>query len=144
MRGLSSYLAGIALLALAFWAFSKSGMSTAAVTFAATAAFFFVRGSQGREASAAGDFTAPMDFIANPAGAIVDSAVDQFRDMLAAKEDDKADHTADVTADEKRREPAPSAALEAALARHIEKQQEAVAPAGASAPERRVFGRKGL
>jgi hypothetical protein len=132
MRGVTSILAGFALLGLALWAFWGEGASKSALAFAAGGAFLLVRGWQGLGITKAGDFMSPMSFIQNPARAIVDSAIDAAGELIEEKRKTKLEA-----------EEASSFDPDAALARYMANRPEP--PVGAEpAPARRSFGRKGL
>ena len=79
MGGLTSILGGLVLLAIAVWFYiSGGGFSASTLALLVGAAVLFLRGAQGRSLTQAGDVTAPMDFVANPADAIVDAVVERF------------------------------------------------------------------
>ncbi len=82
MRGWTSYLVGFLLLGLAVWSFSADGLGSSALLFAAGAAFFVYCGAHGREVSETGDPIAVIDFVKNPADAIVDSATERLGEWL--------------------------------------------------------------
>ncbi|WP_310468819.1 hypothetical protein [Sphingomonas sp.] len=139
MRGWSSILIAFFLLALAYWSYAASGLGSSTMAFGAAGAVFFVRGAYGlsaREAGDAGDTTAIIEFVTNPAGAIVDSATDKLGDWLQS--DDKKP-AADAAPEQPKFDP------DAALARYLENRAPAPAAAApeAAAPPR-GFGRKGL
>ena len=133
-------VAGVFVLALALWSFSW-GSKSMGVAFAGGAAILFVRGLQGRGVVQAGDTPGPIEFIRDPAGAIVDSAIDKIGDLLADKEEAKTEET----------KPAfdPDAAIERYLANRPESvapaaQPSATQPSAAQPSTYRGFGRKGL
>ena len=139
MRGWSSLLIGFFLLALAYWSYAASGFGSTTMVFAAAAVLFFIRGAMGMaagEAGDAGDPTAIIEFVTNPAGAIVDSATDKLGDWLQS--DDKKP-AADAAPEQPKFDP------DAALARYLENRAPAPATAApeVAAPPR-GFGRKGL
>jgi hypothetical protein len=125
-------VAGVVLLVLALAAFSYGGTSMG-VALAGGAAVLFLRGFQGQGVTQAGGVSGPLEFIRDPAGSIVDSAVDKIGDLLADKDEAQAEEN----------KPAfdPDAAIERYLANRP-------ASAGAYAPDHppahRGFGRKGL
>jgi len=126
MRGWSSIFAGFLLLGLAYWSFATVGLAASALMCAAAAALFYRRGAQGLGAGAAGDPAALINFVRNPAGAIVDTATDQLADWF--KKDEKEEQGFDA---------------DAALARYLAQRGTEPAPPAHSAPSR-VFGRKGI
>jgi hypothetical protein len=129
MRGWSSIVAGFLLLGLAYWSFTADGLGASALVCAAAAAFFFFRGAQGLEVDSAGDPTALIDFVRDPADAIVDTATDQLADWF--NDDKKAD------------EAGQGFDPDAAIARYLAQRGTETAPPVHSAPPR-VFGRKGI
>ena len=141
MRGWTSILVGFLLLGLTYVSFALTGMGSSTLLCGVAAAFFFVRGAQGAAAGDAGDPTAVVDFVKNPAGTIVENAVEQFGVLFAAKP------KASTEAAEQ-----PAFDADAALARYLAKrgsEPPAVpfAPADLSAPAAtapRGFGRKGV
>src|SRR5688572_17701060 len=82
MRGWSSIFAGFLILAVAYWTFAADGFGSATLICAAAAAFFLLRGAQGLGVEESGDPTALIDFVTDPADAIVDSATDKLADWL--------------------------------------------------------------
>ena len=147
MRGWSSFVAGFLLLGVAYWAFASDGFGTSMLMCAAAAAFFFYRGAIGQELDTTGDPTAVIDFVRDPAEAIVDTATDRLGDWLGERKADEkpADRTAvnhrqalvDWLHD--RDEPA-AFDPDAVIARYMENrgpQPDSPAPV-------RSFGRKGL
>ena len=134
MRGVTSIVIALGLLALAMWAFSSGGTSMGAA-FAGGAAILFVRGLQGRGVTQGGDTPGPIEFIRDPAGAIVDSAIDRIGDLLADKDEAQAEQ-----------QPAfdPDAAIQRYLANRPEAAGPADYPSAAQPPAHRGFGRKGL
>ena len=127
MRGWTSILFGFLLLALAVWSFSADGLGSSALLCGAAAAFFFFRGSQGLSVGEAGDPTALVDFVTNPADAIVDAATDQLAEWM--RSDDQT-----VAAGEQ-----PGFDADAVIARYLAQRE-----AQPAAPAPRGFGRKGL
>jgi hypothetical protein len=130
MRGVTSIVIALALLALAMWAFSSGGTSMG-VAFASGAAILFVRGLQGRGVTEGADTPGPIEFIRDPAGAIVDSAIDRIGDLLADKEAAPAE------------EAKPAFDPDAAIQRYLANRPES-ASAPPAPPAHRGFGRKGL
>ena len=135
MRGWSSFLIGFFLLSLAFWSYAVSGFGSTTLLCGAGAALFFVRGAQGMTASQAGDVgdsAAVIEFVTDPAGAIVDTAAERLGDWFKADEPKAA------------AEPAPQQPKfdpDAALARYLERRAPEPVSAPAAAPVR-TFGRK--
>ena len=127
MRGWTSMLVGFLLLAVAVWWFTVDGLGSSALLCGAAAAFFFFRGAQGLSVGEAGDPTALVDFVTDPADAIVDAATDQVAEWMRS-DDQKA------TAGEQRGFDA-----DAVIARYLAQRE-----AEPAAPAPRGFGRKGL
>ena len=136
MRGWSSIFVAVLLLAVAFWSFAGDGFGSSTLICAAVAAFFFFRGAQGLSVGEAGDPSAVIDFVTDPADAIVDTATDRLSEWI----DDRP--KAAAAADQ------PGFDADAALARYMAQRERepAAAPAviPASAAPARSFGRKGL
>ena len=129
MRGLTSIGAAILLLGLAAWFFSRSGVGMAVVLLGAASLVMFFRGLQGQGfKGAAGDASGTVDFIRDPGGAIVDSAVDTLGQFLA---------------DSRQKPEQPAFDADAALARYMANRPES-GPQAEPAPARARFGRKGL
>ncbi|MGZ8997778.1 MAG: hypothetical protein ACXW2T_02875 [Allosphingosinicella sp.] len=135
MRGWSSIVVGLALLALAAWAHLTNLFSGVAITFGIAGAFLIYRGLQGVEVTSAGDPTALGDFISNPAEALVEAAAEQAEGWLTQKRktavEDSTDGSGRFDAD-------------AALARWMANRPQS--PTAAVEVSRPVpgFGRKGL
>jgi hypothetical protein len=130
MRGWTSFLVGFLLLGLAVWSFSADGLGSSALLFAAGAAFFVYCGAHGREVSETGDPTAVIDFVKDPADAIVDSATERLADWLKEPQS-AADEPARFDPD-------------AVIARYIENRgAESTGQLEITAPIQ-GFGRKGL
>jgi hypothetical protein len=130
MRGWSSIVVGVGLLALAFWAF-QWGVSSGAVILFFTAGLFLVfRGWQGLGVTQAGDPSALADFVSNPGAAIVDAVVDQAGEWLTDKNGKQADEK-------------PAFDADAAFARYMAARPATSAVETQAAPVR-GFGRKGL
>ena len=127
MRGWTSMLVGFLLLAVAVWWFTVDGLGSSALLCGAAAAFFFFRGAQGLDVGEAGDPTALVDFVTDPADAIVDAATDQVAEWMRS-DDQKA------TAGEQ-----PGFDANAVIARYLAQRE-----AQPAAPAPRGFGRKGL
>ena len=147
MRGWSSFLVGFLLLGVAYWSFTAEGLGSSTLMCAAAAAFFFYRGALGQELDTTGDPTAVIEFVRDPAEAIVDTATDRLGDWLGDRkaEEKPADgrgvnhRQALVDWLHDRDEPA-AFDPDAAIARYMENrepQQDIPAPV-------RSFGRKGL
>ena len=133
MRGWSSILIGTLLLALAAWAYVTDFYSAAAIPLGLAGAFLIFRGLQGVEVTEAGDPTALGDFIANPAGALVDAAAEKAEERLTAKRK--------AAIDAAREEPAFD--VDAALARYMANRPQHLLAVEDPQPAR-GFGRKGL
>jgi hypothetical protein len=127
MRGWTSMLVGFLLLAVAVWSFTADGLGSSALLCGAAAAFFFLRGAQGLGAGEAGDPTALVDFVTDPADAIVDAAADQVAEWMGS-DNQKG------TAGEQ-----PRFDADAIIARYLAQRE-----AEPAAPVPRAFGRKGL
>jgi len=132
MRGWSSMLVGFLLLGMAYWSFSADGFGFSTLLCAAAAAFFFFRGAQGQEAGETGDPTALIDFVRDPADAIVDTATDRLTDWLTPEAKGK-------DADK------PGFDPDAAIARYLAQRPAEPPPANPVAPApHRSFGRKAV
>ena len=102
----------------------------------AAAAFFFVRGAQGltaNEAGDVGDASAVIEFVSNPADAIVDTATDRLADWFGDK-DPKAAAPAEQ----------PGFDPDAIVARYLAQRGSEPESATAGQAPLRGFGRKGL
>lgn len=134
MRGWSSIVAGLGLLALAAGAYVFGGLTGTAMTFGIAGAFLVFHGCRGIGVSDAPDPTALTDFISNPAGSIVEAAAEQAGEWLTVKRKPAA-------ADE-----LPKFDADAALARYMANRPESPPspPVLEAAPPVRGFGRKGL
>ena len=130
MRGWSSIFAGFLLLGVAYWSFSAEGFDVSTLLCAAAAAFFLFRGAHGLEVDVSNDPTALIDFVRDPADAIVDTATDKISDWF---KDDKAEQA----------EFDPDAAVARYLAQRDPDQGGASAAAPPSPAPYRGFGRKG-
>jgi hypothetical protein len=157
MRGWSAIFVSFLLLGLAVWSFAWDGFGSSTVIAAVAAVVIFFRGVQGMEINEVGDPLAVIEFVKDPADAIVDSATERFGDWL----DDRkaAEEPATGTGVNHRqalvdwlhdREEPAAFDPDATIARYIENRgaQPADAPATALAPASaapvRGFGRKGL
>lgn len=131
MRGWTSMLVGFLLLGMAYWSFTADGFGLSTLMCAAASAFFFLRGAQGQEAGESGDPSALIDFVRDPADAIVDTATDRLADWLTPDENKVAAEKQGFDAD-------------AAIARYMAQRgpESPAVPAG-PAPAR-GFGRKGV
>lgn len=130
MRGLSSIIVGLLLFGIGCWLYVESGFGTTMLMFAVGGAVLFVRGCYGIDINSPDDVVAPLEFISNPADAIVDSAVDKFSDLIADRR--KPTEEASSTFDP-----------DAVIAKYLENRPAATA-ATAPAPPPRGFGRKAL
>ena len=136
MRGWSAIAVGFLLLGLAVWSFAWDGLSSSTLMCAVAAAFIFFRGAQGMGLNEVGDPLAVIDFVRNPADAIVDSATERLGDWLTVDEpsspraeDGKFDPDAIVARYQAQRSTEPAAMP---------------APAVANPAPVQGFGRKGL
>lgn len=141
MRGSSSIFVGVLLVAVASWTFSTAGFGTATLICAVAGAFFLFLGARGMALGEAGDPVALVDFVRDPAGAIVDTATDRIGDWLnndkpgaaAAAEKPKFD---------------PDAVIERYLAQRggdaVADSTSAAATASPGPAPTRTFGRKGI
>ena len=152
MRGWTSFAAGVLLLALAYGLYSLGGFGSEAVICGIAAAAFFLQGAFGLGVGAGDGATGLVEFIQNPADAIVDSATDRLTDWLGDRkvEEEPADRGAFVGHRQQlvdwlhdRDEPA-SFDPDAAIARYLEQRLPEPPAVPTSAPAARTFGRKGL
>lgn len=142
MGGLTSILGGLVLLAIAVWFYiSGGGFSASTLALLVGAAVLFLRGAQGRSLTEAGDVTAPMDFVANPADAIVDAVAERVAGVVPGRTGRKVAEVPD----------SPKFDADAALARYLENRPPDLPPIApplaqpsAEPAPRRGFGRKGL
>ncbi len=151
MRGWSAIFVSFVLLGLAVWSFAWDGFSSSTLMCAVAAAFIFYRGVQGMEITEVGDPLAVIDFVKNPADAIVDSASDRLADWLGDR--NAAEEPAESTSVNHRQalvdwlhdrdEPA-AFDPDAAIARYLENRGPEIATQPESAVPIRSFGRKGL
>ena len=133
MRGLTSIGAAILLIGIAGWMVSKSGAGATAFALAAASCVLLFRGIQGHGLkTSAGEASNTIDFVRNPAGTIVESAIDTIGDLL----DDER----------KKAEPESTFDADAAFARYMANRPEQAAPVPGIqvAPVQAQFGRKGL
>ena len=136
MRGWSSIAVGFLLLGVAYLWFAMDGLGSSTLLCAAAAAFFFFRGAQGltaQEAGDVGDASAVIEFVSNPADAIVDNATDRLADWFKDKEQPKA-----AAAEQ------PGFDPDAAIARYLAQRGSEPASAPVGPAPFRGFGRKGL
>ena len=139
MRGWSSIVVGFLLLGVGYLWFAMGGLGSSIFCVGA-AAFFFFRGAQGltaNEAGDVGDASAVIEFVSNPAEAIVDTATDRLADWFKGDEP-KPVAPEPATAESSGFDP------DAIVARYL--AQRGPEPAGAAAAQAppRGFGRKGL
>ena len=125
---------GFLLLGLAVWSFAWDGFNSSTLMVAAAAAFIFVRAAQGMGLGEVGDPLAVIEFVRNPADAIVDSATERLGDWLTADEPTSG------------REEEGKFNPDAVVARYLEQrgsEPAAASPAATSIPApMRSFGRK--
>ena len=133
MRGLTSIGAAIVLMAIAGWFASKSGLNAMSFAFAAASCVLLYRGIQGQELqTSAGDAAGTFEFVRDPGGTIVDSAVDTIGDLLNGDGKKAAEGESTFDAD-------------AVIARYMANRPgPALIPPAEPAPVRPQFGRKGL
>lgn len=136
MRGWSSILVGLGLLALAAWSHIADFFSGATISFGIAGAFLIYRGLQGVGVTEAGDPMALGDFISNPAGSLVEAAAEQAEEWVNEKRKSPARKT---SVDEP-----PQFDADAALARYMANRPAPPPAAVEAAPPARGFGRKGL
>ena len=151
MRGWSSFLAGFLLLGVAYWSYTADGFGSSTLMCAAAAAFFFFCGAQGREVSENGDPTAVIDFVKDPAEAIVDSAGDRLADWLGDRKPAEepargagVNHRQALVDWLHDRDEPPAFDPDAVIARYMENRGPEIAAQPESAAPVRSFGRKGL
>ena len=126
---------GFLLLGLAVWSFAWDGFSSSTLMCAVAAAFTFARGAQGLGLGEVGDPLAVIEFVKNPADAIVDTATERLGDWL---DDQPNGARADQSGFD------PEAVLDRYLSKRGSDPVEAPAAAAASPAPPRGFGRKGL
>ena len=132
MRGWSAIAVGFLLLGLAVWSFVWDGFNSSTLMCATAAAFIFFRGAQGMEINEVGDPLAVIEFVRDPADAIVDSATERLGDWFTA------DEPTSPRAEDGKFDP------DAVVARYV--AQRGTEPAAAPSIPAPVqgFGRKGL
>ena len=132
MRGWTSMLVGFLLLGMAYWSFAADGIGMSAVLCISASAYFFFRGANGMPIGDVGDPSAVIDFIKDPADAIVDTATDRFADWCGSKPDSaEAEEQSKFDPD-------------AVIARYLDQRVSQPAPQPEVAAPVRAFGRKGL
>lgn len=135
MRGLTSTIAGLGLLAVALGIYWYGGSNMTVVGAAAGSLILLYRGYQGLTiVEAAGDAMTSIEFATNPRGAIMDFATDQATDFLT-----EARGKAAEPAEESR-----SFDPDAIIARYLENRGEDPPASDRPASSARTFGRKGL
>ena len=134
MRGWSSMFVGFLLLGVAYWSFAAEGLGSSTLLCAAAAAFFFFRGSQGLTVGEVGDPSTVIEFVQDPAEAIVDSATERFSDWLNDRKGAEADQPGFD----------PDAVVERYLAQRGPDPVGAPSAEPASPAPYRGFGRKGV
>ena len=127
MRGWTSFAVGFLLLGIAYWSFATDGFGASTLLCGAAAAFFFFRGAQGQELDPNGDPTAVVDFVSDPAEAIVDTVTDRLGEWLG---EDRTEQVKEFDPD-------------AAVARYLAQRGTEPAAAPVSPQPYRGFGRKG-
>ena len=150
MRGWSSFIAGFLLLGLGYWLYSLGGFGSEALICGVAAAAFILQGAFGQGLGAGDGATGLLDFIQNPADAIVDSATDKLADWL--QDDDPQAAAAPAAAAPAATPPAAAPPIivqphevvaEGAMDRYFAQREAELAASAAQAPAR-GFGRKGL
>jgi hypothetical protein len=119
--------AGFALLGVAFWQFFSDGISFTAILFGGAALVVLVLGTLGKEVEAE-KISGTVDFLTDPAEAIVDAATDRLGSWLGG----------DAESDQPQFDP------DAALARYLENRPDGQPNPVAPRRELPGFGRKGL
>jgi hypothetical protein len=135
MRGWTSIFLGLLLLAVAVWTYPLDGFGSATLVCGVAAAFFLIRGAQGAGAGDAGDPTALVDFVTDPAGAIVDTATDRLGDWYNNGKSGLAGEVEQPKFD-------ADAAIARYMARRGSESSAATAVPTASDAPARSFGRK--
>ncbi len=149
MRGWSSFIAGFLLLGLAYWLYSLGGFGSEAIICGVAAAAFLFRGAHGREVGGSDGATGLLEFIQDPADAIVDSATDKLADWLKPDEPQTATPAAATPTATPPAAVAPivvqphKVVAEGAMDRYFAQREAEFAAAANPAPPR-SFGRKGL
>ena len=141
MGGLTSIIAGLVLFAIAVWSYMDGGFSASTLAFLVGAGVLIFKGAQGQNLTQAGDVSATMDFVKDPAEAIVDAVVERVPGLGPRRPVRKSEPE----------EQGPAFDADAALARYLENRPADLPPIvppiappmGEPAP-RRGFGRKGL
>jgi hypothetical protein len=133
MRGWSSIFVGLLLFGVAWWSFAWGGFGSATVMCVAAAAFLIVRGTQGVTVGESGDPTALIEFVRDPAGAIVDTATDRLGDWLS-----EAKPSAAAEPEQPKFDP------DAAIARYLAQRDAGPAAPSATPASPVGFGRKGI
>ncbi len=133
MRGLTSIGAAIVLMAIAGWFASRSGVSAMSLAFAAGSCVLLYRGIQGQGLqTSAGDAAGTFEFVRDPGGTIVDSAVDTIGNLLS-------------DGDKKAEQEESAFNPDAVIARYMANRPgPAPVPQAEGEPVRPQFGRKGL
>ena len=133
-RILFAMFLGVGLLGVSGFSFYR-GDTLSALAFLAGACAVLVPSIMGRGAGDLDSASAAIDFIRNPAGAIVDAAVDRIGGAVEERKSAPADKEE------------PSFDVDAAFNRYIERKVEVsggTAPAVSASPAPRTFGRKGI
>ncbi len=141
MRGWSSIFAGFLLLGVAYVTYTLDGFGTMTWICGGAAAMFFLRGAFGLEVGASGGAAGLLEFIQDPADAIVDSATDKLADWL--KEDEPQAAAVATPAASAPEPKQPKVVAEGAMERYFAQRDAELAAAPSAAPLR-SFGRKGL
>ena len=143
MRGVSSTIVGVGLLAVAVWDLTRSGGGMTTMFIAAGALYFLYRGYQGLSVTEAGDPMLAINFVANPRRAVIDLATDHVTGLF---EPAQANPQPNPQANDGKpeAEQQPPFDPDAIIARYLEQRAENPPPTEPAAPPPRTFGRKGL
>jgi hypothetical protein len=127
VMNLQSIWAGFALLGVAFWQFFTDGISFTAILFGGAGLAVLVLGTIGKETEAE-RISGTVDFLTDPAEAIVDAATDRLGDWLGGGAESEQ----------------PKFDPDAAIARYLENRPEGQPNPAAPRRELPGFGRKGM
>ena len=132
MRGLTSTIAGLGLLAAALWLFWYGASTFTVVVTAVGALLLLYRGYRGLTiAETMGDATFPIELALNPRGAILDFVTDQAANLLTDSREKPAEENRSFDPD-------------AIIARYMENRADDSPSSDRPASSARAFGRKGL
>ena len=134
MRGMTSTLAGLVLLAVAGWTFIHGGSTLTVVVAGGGALFLIYHGYQGLTLTeATGDAMLPIELVTDPRGAIIDLATDRAASLI----DDVRGTPAEPEEVDRSFDP------DAIIARYMENRAGDPPATDRPAPSGRTFGRKG-